>query len=62
MPAELYTSENGAHCIGSLEKGLYGYAGLTPAAHTLIGSIHTIDEAARKAWLLKIQSDGAVGQ
>lgn len=58
MPADLYASANGAHCLGALEKGLYAYAGIKPVQHTLIGSIHSLDEAARKAWLAQIELAG----
>lgn len=59
MPVELYTAQNGAHCIGSLEKGLYAYAALTPLQCTLIGSIHALDEAARKSWLQTMRTAAA---
>jgi len=62
MGAFAYRWKNGAHCVRALEKGLYGYAGIKPVRRTLIGSIHSIDEPARKAWLTKIQNAGAEGQ
>jgi len=45
-----------------LETGLWKYAGMKPVRHTLIGSIHAIDEAARKAWLQKLQDAGATAR
>lgn len=62
MPADLYVSLNGAHCVQALEKGLIAYAGMTAAARTLIGSIHAADEAARKDWLAKLDAAGAEGR
>ena len=35
------------------------FADISPVRRTLIGSIHSIDERARKAWLKKIQSASA---
>jgi putative NADPH-quinone reductase len=59
MGAFAYRWKNGAHCVRALEKGLYAYAAIKPVRRTLIGSIHTIDDTARKAWLKKLQSAGA---
>lgn len=59
MPDKLYADLNGAHCLGALEKGLYAYAGMKPTGQTMIGSIHTLDETARKVWLAKVQTAGA---
>lgn len=59
MNALAYRWKNGAHCVRALEKGLYGYAAIRPVRRTLIGSIHSLGEAARKAWLLKLQTAGA---
>ncbi len=62
MNAWAYRWKNGAYCVRALEKGLYGYAAIRPVRRTLIGSIHSLDGAARKAWLLKLQNAGAMAR
>lgn len=62
MPADLYVSLNGAHCVQALEKGLFAYAGMTVTGRTLIGSIHASDAAARKDWLTQMHTAGAEGR
>jgi putative NADPH-quinone reductase len=57
-----YLFKSRAYGVRMLETGLWKYAGLKPVRRTLIGSIHTIDEAARKAWLKKLQDDGAAAR
>ncbi len=57
-----YRFKSRAYGVKMLETGLWKYAGLTPVKRTLIGSIHSIDEAARKAWLKKLQDAGAAGR
>jgi putative NADPH-quinone reductase len=54
-----YLFKSRAYGVRMLETGLWKYAGIAPVKRTLIGSIHSIDEAARKAWLKKIQTAGA---
>lgn len=57
-----YRFKSRAYGVKMLETGLWKYAGMKPVRRTLIGSIHSIDEAARKTWLRKIQDAGAAGQ
>ena len=59
MSAFAYRWQNGAYCVRALEKGLLGYAAIKPVRRTLIGSIHTISEGKRKAWLKRLQECGA---
>ncbi len=59
MGAFAYRWKNGAHGVRALEKGLYAYAAIRPVRRTLIGSIHTISEARRKAWLQTMRDAGA---
>jgi putative NADPH-quinone reductase len=57
-----YLWKSRAYGIRMLETGLWKYAGIKPVKRTLIGSIHTIDKAARKAWLKKLQDAGTEGR
>lgn len=59
---EEYREQSCAYGLKMLETGLWKYAGMEPIQSTLIGSIHSIDEAARKAWLQKIQDAGAAAR
>lgn len=54
-----YRFKSRCYGVRMLETGLWKYAGIRPVRRTLIGSIHGIDERARKAWLRKIQESGA---
>jgi putative NADPH-quinone reductase len=62
MNALAYRWKNGAYCVKALEKGLYGNAGIRPVRRSLIGSIHSISEARRKAWLKQMQEAGAAAR
>jgi putative NADPH-quinone reductase len=62
MSAFTYRWKNGAHGVRALEKGLYAYAGIKPVRRTLIGSIHTLSESRRKAWLKTMQNAGAAAR
>ena len=57
-----YLFQSRSYGVRTLETGLWKYAGMKPVKRTLIGSIHSIDEAARKAWLKKMQDAGAAAQ
>jgi putative NADPH-quinone reductase len=57
-----YLFDSRAYGLKMLETGLWKYAGIKPVRRTLIGSIHSIDEAARKAWLTRLTDDGAAAR
>lgn len=57
-----YLFKSRAYGLRMLETGLWKYAGMKPTKHTLICSIHTIDEPARKAWLKRIQDAGTAAR
>jgi putative NADPH-quinone reductase len=57
-----YRFKSRAYGMRMLETGLWKYAGMKPVKRTLIGSIHSIDDAARKAWLKKLQDNGAAAR
>ena len=57
-----YLFKSRAYGVRGLETGIWKYLGIKPVRRTLIGSIHSIDEAARKAWLAKLQNAGAEGR
>lgn len=57
-----YLFTNNAYGLKMLETGLWKYAGMKPVGRTLIGSIHSIDETARKRWLQRIEDCGAKGR
>lgn len=57
-----YLTKSRAYGVRMLETGLWKYAGIKPVRRTLIGSVHSIDEAARKASLGKLRDAGAKGR
>lgn len=57
-----YLFKSRAYGVRMLETGLWKYAGIKPVRRTLIGSIHSIDDAARKTWLKTMQDAGAEGR
>lgn len=62
VSVEEYNAVSGAHGVQMLETGIWRYAGVEPVKRTLIGSIHSIDQGARQAWLAALQADGAAGR
>lgn len=57
-----YRFKSRSYGLKMLETGLWKYAGMKPVKRTLIGFIHGIDEASRKAWLKTMQDAGAAAR
>ncbi|MEP0520537.1 MAG: NAD(P)H-dependent oxidoreductase [Hyphomicrobiales bacterium] len=47
-----------AHSLKSFERNILKFCGIKPVRHTLIGSISTMDDRARKKWLLRLEKLG----
>jgi putative NADPH-quinone reductase len=62
MPAWFYRFYYLAHGLKGLERNILRFSGIRSIGETLIGSIETIDDAARKKWLAKMRLHGSRGQ
>lgn len=62
MPAWFYRYFYRAHGLKSLERNILRFSGIRSIGETLIGSVETIDDAARRKWLAKIRLQGNRGQ
>jgi len=54
MPALVYRYYFCAHSIKALERNILGFVGIAPIEETLIGSVESLDDAARARWLDKL--------
>lgn len=54
MPALVYRYYFRAHSIKALERNILGFVGIAPIEETLIGSVESLDDAARARWLDKL--------
>ena len=59
MPALIYRHLYRAHSVKSLERNVLGFVGLSPVRETLIGSVETMSEQQRHAWVSKLHELGA---
>ena len=60
MPALIYRWYFRAHSLKSLERNILKFAGITPIAETIIGSVEA-NPAARATWLDKVRKLGERG-
>jgi putative NADPH-quinone reductase len=59
MPAFVYRWYFGAHSLKSLERNILRFCGIAPIRETLIGSVESLSEARRRAWLDRMRALGA---
>ena len=59
MPALLYRWYFGAHTLKALKRNILGFAGVAPIRQTLIGSVESMKQAQRLAWLGKLTRMGS---
>ena len=58
MPALVYRWYFRAHSVKALERNILGMVGIAPVRETLIGQIDGLDDAARQAWLKRLEALG----
>jgi putative NADPH-quinone reductase len=58
MPALVYRWYFRAHSVKALERNILGFVGFAPIHETLIGSVESLDDAARRKWLAKLSALG----
>lgn len=61
MPALFYRAIFGAHSVKSFERNILKLSGVSPVAHTLIGSVES-DAAERQRWLGEMAALGRRGE
>jgi putative NADPH-quinone reductase len=62
MPALVYRWWFRAHSLKSLERNILGFAGIGPIHETVIGSVETMADARRAAWLDTLSGLGTAAQ
>jgi putative NADPH-quinone reductase len=62
MPALFYRWYFGAHGLKSLERSILSFIGVRPIRETLIGTVESLTEKQRKAWLEKLRALGERGR
>jgi putative NADPH-quinone reductase len=58
MPALVYRWYFRAHSVRALERNILGLVGIAPVRETLVGQIDGLDDAARQAWLKRLEALG----
>lgn len=58
MPALVYRWWFGAHGLKSLEQSVLRFVGIRPVRATLVGRVEAIGDAARRAWLDRLEALG----
>jgi putative NADPH-quinone reductase len=58
MPALVYRWYFRAHSVRALERNILGLVGIAPVHETLVGQIDGLDDAARQAWLKRLEALG----
>jgi putative NADPH-quinone reductase len=62
MPALIYRLYFRAHSLKSLERNILRFSGMGPIRETLIGSVETIGDDARRKWLARLAELGRRAQ
>ncbi len=62
MPPWIYRWFFSSHSLKSLERNILGFSGIGPIQETLIGSIGSLDEKKREAWLRTLEDLGKKAQ
>jgi putative NADPH-quinone reductase len=58
MPAPIYRWYFRAHSLKSFARNVLNFVGIKPVRSTLIGSVESLDEPRRAAWLRKLAALG----
>jgi putative NADPH-quinone reductase len=58
MPALVYRWWFRPHAVEILKRNILGFVGVKPVRSTVIGSVETIGDAGRKAWLTQVEDLG----
>ena len=61
MPALIYRFYFRAHSLKALERSILGFVGIAPIRETLVGSVESLTDEARDAWLRRIETLGREG-
>jgi putative NADPH-quinone reductase len=62
MSAFAYRWSYGAHGVRALEKSLFGFAGVAPIRHSLVGAVEDMSARRRRRWLGRMRSFGAAAR
>jgi putative NADPH-quinone reductase len=58
MPAFVYRWYFGAHTLKALRRNILGFLGVSPVRETLVGTIESLDERRRDAWVSRLHRMG----
>jgi putative NADPH-quinone reductase len=62
MPVLAYRWWFGAHSLKAFERNILRFVGIRPVRESLFGSVETVSDATRAAWLARLRALGAAGR